>query len=124
MAACRAGKDIAAERYLDGQKIKSPLSRKTILNEFLAQNMEFKDGKFTGADEYMKGIREQYPDEFQTEENKEPEKEKFFVRGNKQHIQSRQPDRKKKLILKRSMVTTNIQNSKGDVKLWNMVDTT
>ncbi len=73
-------KTFAAERYLDGQKIKSPLSRKTILNEFLAQNMEFKDGKFTGADEYMKGIREQYPDEFQTEENKEPEK-KIFVRG-------------------------------------------
>ncbi len=44
----------AAERYLDSQKIKSPLSRKTILNEFLAQNMEFKDGKFSGADDYMK----------------------------------------------------------------------
>ena len=55
----------AAERYLDGQKIKSPLSRKTILNEFLAQNMEFKDGKFSGADDYMKKVREQYPDEFE-----------------------------------------------------------
>lgn len=73
-------KTFAAERYLDGQKIKSPLSRKTILNEFLAQNMEFKDGKFIGADEYMKGVREQYPDEFQAEENKGTEK-KIFVRG-------------------------------------------
>lgn len=73
-------KTFAAERYLDGQKIKSPLSRKTILNEFLAQNLEFKDGKFIGADEYMKGIREQYPDEFQTDENTKPEK-KIFVRG-------------------------------------------
>ena len=70
----------AAERYLDGQKIKSPLSRKTILNEFLAQNMEFKDGKFIGADAYMKGVREQYPDEFQAEENEGTEK-KIFVRG-------------------------------------------
>lgn len=73
-------KTFAAERYLDGQKIKSPLSRKTILNEFLAQNLEFKDGKFIGADEYMKGVREQYPDEFQTDENTKPEK-KIFVRG-------------------------------------------
>lgn len=70
----------AAERYLDGQKIKSPLSRKTILNEFLAQNMEFRDGKFIGADEYMKGVREQYPDEFQAEDSGGTEK-KIFVRG-------------------------------------------
>ncbi len=33
----------AAERFLDTQKIKSPLSRKTILQEFMAQNLEFKD---------------------------------------------------------------------------------
>lgn len=71
----------AAERYLDGQKIKSPLSRKTILNEFLAQGMEFKDGKFSGADDYMKKVREQYPDEFESEDSqKEPEK-KIFTRA-------------------------------------------
>ena len=73
-------KTFAAERYLDGQKIKSPLSRKTILNEFLAQNMEFKDGKFSGADDYMKKIREQYPDEFEMEEQKE-EPKKIFTRA-------------------------------------------
>lgn len=74
-------KTFAAERYLDGQKIKSPLSRKTILNEFLAQNMEFKNGSFTGADDYMKKVREQYPDEFEAEDSqKEPEK-KIFTRA-------------------------------------------
>lgn len=74
-------KAFAAERYLDGQKIKSALSRKTILREFLAQDMAFKDGKFAGADEYMKKVREQYPDEFEADEPpKEPEK-KIFVRG-------------------------------------------
>jgi len=73
-------KTFAAERYLDGQKIKSPLSRKTILNDFLAQNMEFKDGVFVGADDYMKKVREQYPDEFEADEHQEPEK-KIFVRG-------------------------------------------
>lgn len=72
-------KKFAAERFMDGQKIKSPLSRKAILSEFLAQNLEFKDGTFVGADEYMKGVREKYPDEFEQEEEK-PEK-KTWVRG-------------------------------------------
>lgn len=72
-------KRFAAERFMDGQKIKSPLSRKAILQEFLAQDLTFKDGAFVGADEYMKGVREKYPDEFETEENK-PEK-KQWVRG-------------------------------------------
>lgn len=71
----------AAERYMDGQKIKSPLSRKTILNEFLAQNMEFKDGKFAGADDYMKKIREQYPDEFEKEEGQQEKQTKIFTRA-------------------------------------------
>lgn len=61
-------KMFAAERFLDTQKIKSPLSRKTILHEFLDQKMEFKDGAFVGADEYMKGVKEKYPDEFEQEE--------------------------------------------------------
>lgn len=74
-------KTFAAERYLDGQKIKSPLSRKTILNEFLAQNMEFKDGKFSGADDYMKKIREQYPDEFEAEESSSGPEKKIFTRA-------------------------------------------
>ena len=61
-------KTFAAERYIADQKIKSPLSRKAILQEFLAQNLEFKDGAFSGADEYMKKVREQYPDEFEQEQ--------------------------------------------------------
>lgn len=73
-------RSFAAERFLDGQKIKSPLSKKQILHEFLAQNMEFKDGKFVGADEYMKTVREQYPDEFDSDDSGEPEKH-VFVRG-------------------------------------------
>ncbi len=72
-------KQFAAERFMDSQKIKSPLSRKAILSEFLAKGLEFKDGTFIGADEYMKGIREKYPDEFEQEEGK-PEK-KTWVRG-------------------------------------------
>lgn len=73
-------KKFAAERFMDGQKIKSPLSRKAILSEFLAQNLEFKDGAFVGADEYMKGVRERYPDEFEQEDEGKPQK-KTWVRG-------------------------------------------
>lgn len=76
-------KSFAAERYLDGQKIKSPLAKKSILADFLSQDMKFKDdGTFEGAEEYMKKIREQYPDDFEPEENldNKPEK-KTWVRG-------------------------------------------
>lgn len=73
-------KMFAAERFMDGQKIKSPLSRKAILQEFLAKNLEFKDGAFVGADEYMKTVKEKYPDEFEQEDK--PEK-KTWVRGTR-----------------------------------------
>ncbi len=76
-------KSFAAERYLDGQKIKSPLAKKSILRDFLSQDMKFReDGTFEGAEEYMKKIREQYPDDFEPEKKPEdkPEK-KTWVRG-------------------------------------------
>lgn len=73
-------KQFAAERFIDTQKIKSPLSRKAIMQEFLSQGMEFKDGSFVGAEDYMKTVKEKYPDEFESDEPKEPEK-KIFVRG-------------------------------------------
>lgn len=75
-------KAFAAERYIAGQKIKSPLSRKAILQEFLAQNLEFKDGAFTGADEYMEKVRKQYPDEFEQEQDPNQGHQKnTWVRG-------------------------------------------
>ena len=74
-------KKFAAERFMDSQKIKSPLSRKAILQDFLAKGLEFKDGTFVGADEYMKSVKEKYPDEFEQEEEK-PEK-KAWVRGTR-----------------------------------------
>ena len=74
-------KKFAAERFMDSQKIKSPLSRKAILQDFLAKDLEFKDGSFVGADEYMKTVKEKYPDEFEQEEGK-PEK-KAWVRGTR-----------------------------------------
>ncbi len=75
-------KAFAAERYIAGQKIKSPLSRKAILQEFLAQNLEFKDGTFTGADEYMEKVRKQYPDEFEQEQDPNQGHQKnTWVRG-------------------------------------------
>lgn len=76
-------KTFAAERYLDGQKIKSPLAKKSILADFLSQDMKFRDdGTFEGAEEYMKKIREQYPDDFESE-NKPDDKpgKNTWVRG-------------------------------------------
>ena len=67
------------DTFLDSQKIKSPLSRKAILQEFLSQGLELKDGAFVGADEYMKGLKEKYPDEFEKEEGAGAKK--TWVRG-------------------------------------------
>lgn len=68
----------AAERYLDTQRIKSPLSRKSILSDFMAANLKFNDGIFEGAKEYMDKVKAQYPDEFEKDEEEKP---KPFVRG-------------------------------------------
>ena len=73
-------KQFAAEKFIDGQRIKSPLSRKAILGEFMSQDFEFKDGAFVGAEDYMKTMKEKYPDEF---EQDEPDHKKTFVRGNR-----------------------------------------
>lgn len=71
-------KTFAAEKYLDGQRIKSPFAKKAILNEFLSRGFEFKDGSFAGADDYMKKLREQSPDDFVKDET---EKKPTWVRG-------------------------------------------
>lgn len=72
-------KTFAAEKYLDGQKIKSPLAKKSILHEFMKQDFELlEDGTFKGAEEYMKKVREQYPDDFESDEHGQPSK--VFVR--------------------------------------------
>lgn len=66
-------KTFAAEKYLDGQKIKSPLAKKSILSEFMKQDFELQeDGTFKGAEEYMKKVREQYPDDFESDESEQP----------------------------------------------------
>ena len=75
-------KSFAAERYLDGQKIKSPLAKKSILADFLAQDMRFRnDGTFEGAEEYMKKVREQYPDDFESDDPGKKQEKKSWVRG-------------------------------------------
>lgn len=74
-------RSFAAEKYLDSQKIKSPLARKSIFSEFMSQNLEFKDGTFVGADEYMKKVKKQYPDDFEAEQKEVPLKKSTWVRG-------------------------------------------
>lgn len=76
-------RSFAAGKYLDRQRIKSPLAKKSILADFMAQDMKLKDdGTFEGAEAYMKKVREQYPDDFEPEKKpgEKPEK-KTWVRG-------------------------------------------
>lgn len=74
-------KMFAAEKYLDGHKIKSALSKKSILQEFMSKGFEFKNDQFVGADDYMKTLKEQYPDDFEKEE--EEGKQNSWVRGTR-----------------------------------------
>ncbi|MDD3212781.1 MAG: phage scaffolding protein [Eubacteriales bacterium] len=67
--------DHAAESLFSGFEFTSALAKKAALHEFLAQNPEFKDGKFTDADGRIKKLRETYPDAFKPEKKAEPEQE-------------------------------------------------
>lgn len=65
--------DHAAENLFSGFEFTSALAKKAALREFLAQNPEFKEGKFTDAESRVKKLREDYPDAFKPEKTKEPE---------------------------------------------------
>ena len=47
----------------------------------MSQNLEFKDGTFVGADEYMKKVKKQYPDDFEAEQKEVPLNKSTWVRG-------------------------------------------
>ena len=65
--------DHAAESLFSGFEFTSELAKKAAMREFLAQNPEFKEGKFTDADGRIKKLREQYPDAFKPEKKEAPE---------------------------------------------------
>lgn len=59
-------KESAAKDYLQGKGIKSKLAQKAALTGLMG--LEFKDGALVGADDYLKKLKEEDPDSFETED--------------------------------------------------------
>ena len=70
-------KETAAKDYLSGKNIKGKLAKRAALAGMM--ELEYKDGQFVGADEYMKKLKEEDPDSF--EEEKEEPRPGSWVRG-------------------------------------------
>jgi len=60
--------DFEAERYLDRFLFSSSLARKAAVNEFKKQKFKLEDGKFQGADDFMRKLQEEDPTAFIKEE--------------------------------------------------------
>ena len=75
-------KESAAREYLSGKGFKSQLAKKAALSGMM--DLEFKDGKFSGADDYLKKLKEEDPDSFLEETDPEAGKKNNpanWVRG-------------------------------------------
>lgn len=75
--------DFAAERYMGGYKFSSELARKAALSEFREKKFQLQDGKFLGADDFMKQMKESNPAAFVDEEDTNQNQSRYqtFVRG-------------------------------------------
>lgn len=72
-------KEAAAKDYLSGKKIRGKLAHKAALAGMM--ELEYKDGQFVGADEYMKKLQEEDPDSFEKEKEEKETKPGSWVRG-------------------------------------------
>jgi hypothetical protein len=55
----------AAEAYLGNYKFTSDLAKKAVISEFNQKGFKFDDGKFLGADDFMKTVQESNPAAFE-----------------------------------------------------------
>lgn len=71
--------EFSAKEYMNKQGFKSELAKEAAVSKLLGQKLPFKDGVFTGADEFMKKLKEADPDSFAPAEDKQ--QNKSWVRG-------------------------------------------
>lgn len=76
----------AAEKFYGNVEFTSAFARKAAVDEFMAANLEFKDGAYVGADDFLKSQREKNPDAFKApaEPPKEPDPKPKFTDPNPQ----------------------------------------
>lgn len=69
----------AAEKFYGNVDFTSAFAKKAAVDEFMAANLEFKDGAYVGAEDFLKGQREKNPDAFKAAEPpKEPDPKPKF----------------------------------------------
>ena len=61
-------RDHAADRFFDKVEFTSAFAKKAAIGEFKAANLEFKDGAYVGADDFLKKMKTDNPDAFKAEE--------------------------------------------------------
>lgn len=75
----------AAEKFYSSVEFTSAFAKKAAMDEFMAANLDFKDGAYVGADNFLNGQREKNPDAFKAAEPpKEPDPKPKFGDPNPQ----------------------------------------
>lgn len=75
----------AAEKFYDKVEFTSTYAKKAAIAEFNAANLEFKDGAYVGADDFLKKQKTDNPDAFKVvEPPKDPEPKPKFADPNPQ----------------------------------------
>lgn len=59
-------KDFAKRMFFNGIKFNSNLAKKAAMEAFDEKNLEFKDGKFIGADEFIEDLKKSDPQAFKS----------------------------------------------------------
>lgn len=73
----------AAERYFDKVEFSSAFAKKAAIAEFNNAGLEFKDGAFIGADDFLKKMKTENPDAFKVAEPpKDPDPKPQFTNPN------------------------------------------
>lgn len=73
----------AAERYFDKVEFSSAFAKKAAIAEFNSAGLEFKDGVFVGADDFLKKMKSENPDAFKVvEPPKDPDPKPQFTNPN------------------------------------------
>lgn len=72
--------EFSAKEYMNRQGFKSELAKEAAVSKLLQQKFEYKDGAFSGADDFMKKLKEADPDSFVPADDQQ---NKNWVRGTK-----------------------------------------
>lgn len=84
-------RNYARDAYFSDMKFTSESAKRGIIDQFNEQNFELKDGKFIGADEFIKGLKETDASAFVTEEEPKPNPQLPRFSSGTQNPKSNQP---------------------------------